>query len=74
MNKEILKLRNKLLINVNKDDNHLIYYESEYDKLKDLSVLTLSISDFDGNKTKHHSLNLESLICLLELLIKRGDT
>lgn len=49
------------------DRDSLRYYADEYNKLKDLSVITLVISDFEGNKTKYHSLNAESLICLIDL-------
>lgn len=48
------------------------YYQREYSKLKNLEVITIRVSDFEGNSTKCHSLSLESLIQIVELLKRQA--
>lgn len=52
----------------NLDQSSLDYYESEYNKLKDLHHVTIQVTDHSGNATKFHSLNVESLIFLVDLV------
>lgn len=69
---KLIAVRNTIEVdgNLNRDDYN--YYSKELDKLKDLTTLTFQMSDYDGNKTKYISLNKESLVAMLDLLIRKG--
>lgn len=55
------------------DRDSIKYYAQEFKQLSDLSTVTITVTDFEGNKTKDLNLNPESLLCLLDLLIKMED-
>lgn len=55
----------------NLDQSSFDYLMDEYTKLTDLENITIQVSDFAGNKTKYHSLSLESLYFLTLLLEKQ---
>ena len=65
---ELIKMN--LLSRTDLDTESLEYYQGQYSKLTDLETITIVVSDYSGNKTNFHSLNIESLIFLIDLVIK----
>ncbi len=47
------------------------YCKDQFARLKNLEVITISVSDFDGNKTNYMGLSTEVIDCLIDLLIKQ---
>lgn len=70
---KLIAIRNTIEVDGNLKRDDYNYYSKELDKLKDLTTLTFQMSDYDGNKTKYINLNKESLVAMLDLLIRRGD-
>jgi hypothetical protein len=64
--------KNKLSELKNLDQSSLDYYQDEYNKLTNLETIIIKVYDHEGNATKYHSLNIESLIFLVGLLQKKG--
>ena len=44
------------------------YYEEELSKLKDMTWVSVSLTDYEGNKTKHLMLNQESIPSIINFL------
>lgn len=66
---KLLGLFSDLLKKIRSVKSDQSYYHSDmYGNLKNLEVITILVSDYDGNKTKYHTLNLDSLKELILLL------
>lgn len=70
----LLELRNKLTLDNQLDNSSLEYYQSNCDILKkdDLEIIGIKIYGYEGTTTKQMTLNKESLIALIDLMIRQG--
>ena len=65
-------MKTKISLDTEKlNQSDLDYYRNQFNKLKDLTQVSIKLTDFEGNQTFNLNLNAESLFEIIQLFKKK---